>query len=423
MANLRIYPSKLSGSVHIPSSKSHTLRAILFAALASGTSTIRRYLRSPDTEHMIEAIRMLGAEVEVKPDLLRIQGVSGKPQLPDDIIQCGNSGIALRFLTAIVALLPGISIVTGDESIRHNRPMTPLLNALRQLGAQITSMRGDEHAPLIIQGPWIHHTAQLDGSDSQFVSALLIASALRSGITELHVTNPGEKPWVDLTLNWLRRFDVSFQIEDHIYYRIEGGKLFSAFTYTVPGDFSSAAFPIAAALLTQSELTLNNLDMNDVQGDRAIIPILEEMGACFTIEQNRLTVHAGPPLKGTRIDINDCIDALPILAVIATAAKTPTELYNGEIARTKETDRISAIAIELKKMGVFVEEKSDGLVIFPSKLKGAILESYLDHRLALSLAIAALAADAPCLIQNTECMVKTYPTFAEDFSRLGARIE
>lgn len=424
MPCFNITPSQLSGSLTVPSSKSHTLRAIYFAALASGTSHIEHFLPSPDTQAMIDAVRQLGATVKINNTTLEIQGCAGKPSPPKDIIQCGNSGQVLRFIGALAGLLPSYTILTGDASIRQNRPIQPLLEGLNQLGAFAASSLDNGHAPIIIKGPLTKQIALVDGEDSQPISGLLMASAFAPHPIEIHVKNPGEKPWVGLTLHWLKKLDIPYQANDYTSYRLEGKAKIQGFTYRVPGDFSTAAFPIVAALITNSPLTLNNIHMNDCQGDKAIIPLLQKMGAKFSFNDEKLslTVHTGSKLQGTKIDINDFIDALPILSVIGCFAEGRTEITNAAIARKKESDRIQLMAQELKKMGANIEEKPDGLIVHQSPLIGAELHSYHDHRLGLALTTAALAAQTPSKILGIECIAKTYHNFYEDFSSIGAKI-
>lgn len=419
----KIAPSSLCGTVIIPPSKSHTLRAICFAALASGTSRIEDFLSSPDTFAMIRAVTLLGAKVKVAERTLIIQGFAGKPSVAEDVIDCGNAGIVLRFIGALAALTPNYSILTGDESIRHNRPVKPLLDALTQLGATAISSRGDHFAPILVKGPLLHSEATLDGSDSQPVSGLLIANAFAPHPINLHITNPGEKPWIDLTLDWFDRLGIEYERSGYTFYRTTGNTQLAAFNYRVPGDFSSAAFPMAAALLTQSRLTLENIDLSDVQGDKKIISLLEKMGAIFTRGTHSLTVEPSGILQGMAIDINDCIDALPILAVIGCFAKGKTEIYNGAIARCKESDRIHSIATELKKMGAQIEETADGLIIHQAELQGAVTDSHQDHRLLFSLAVASLAAKGHSTVHGVDCGAKTYPSFYEDFQRIGVKIK
>jgi len=426
MSKYLIKPSRISGSLTVPSSKSHTLRALTFALMAKGVSHIRSYLHSPDTQSMIKALRLLGAVVDVTPSEIAVDGTAGKLERTEDVVDCGNSGQVLRFIGALASHMPSYTVLTGDRSIRHNRPVQPLLDGLSQLGAFAVSSRGDGFAPIIIRGPQTKNKATILGIDSQPVSGILIAGAFGPHPIELHVNQPGEKPWISLTLHWFERFGIPYANDNFERYALQGGAKLKSFDYTVPGDFSSAAYPIAAALLTHSELTIYPIDMDDPQGDKAIVPLLEQMGARFEIDsaQKTLTVKKGGPLKGTRIDCNDFIDALPILAVIGCFAEGETEIVNAAIARSKESDRIHCIANELRKMGASLEERPDGLLIRQSKLKGANLQTHHDHRLVLALSVAALAASSgESLIEGVSAAEKTYPGFHKDFISVGAQIE
>ncbi|NGX51330.1 MAG: 3-phosphoshikimate 1-carboxyvinyltransferase [Chlamydiae bacterium] len=418
-----IKPSTLSGTLQIPPSKSHTQRAILFALLAEGKSTIQGYLQSPDTLAMVEAVKTLGAEVEMTPDRIEIRGVGPELTAATDVIDAGNSGQVLRFIGGLAALIPTYTVITGDHSIRHNRPITPLLSALSQLGVFAESMQQNGRAPIIIKGPMVGGRVELDGGDSQAVSGLIIASCFAKNPTEIHVVNPGEKPWIDLTLHWLDFLGMPYENHDYRRYLIPGQNRYKGFEITPPGDLSSMAFPLAAALITNSSLTLKNVDMNDVQGDKKIALLLTRMGADITIESGAIQIAKGEPLRGARLDINDTIDAIAILAVIGCFSKGETVLFNAATARGKESDRIHAITTELKKMGADIEERRAGLIIRPSQLKGADLESYGDHRIALALSVAALGAEGESTLSGAECISKTYPTFARDMQEVGANIK
>lgn len=422
MRKAKIYPGKLSGQIAIPTSKSHTIRSLFFAMMAKGKSRIEHPLPSPDTVAMLDAVRSLGAIIDMEQDTLIIDGCSGQLQSAEDVIQCGNSGQVLRFIGAIAALSESYTILTGDASIRHNRPVMPLLSALTQLGATAVSARLDGYAPIIVKGPLKGGKATLDGRDSQPVSALLMLGAFTP--LELHVTNPGEKPWVALTLDWFDRLGIAYENHEFTHYKMKGHSHLKGFEYTVPGDFSSAAFLIVAGLVTGSEIAIDNIDMNDVQGDKGVIFALESMGAKFEFRNKELIVKKGSSLKGTRLDINDFIDALPILAVAGCFASGETEIVNAAIARKKESDRIHCIALELKKMGAQIEERPDGLIVLPSDLQGSKdLQTHHDHRLAMALSIAALRAKGESVIHGIECVSKSYPSFFEHLSRLGAKVE
>jgi len=425
MTIYQVQKSEVTGSISVPASKSHTLRAILFASLAKGKSVIREYLLSTDAESMISACKLLGANITIFPNRIEIDGIAGNVTVVEDVIHSGNSGIVLRFISAIAALSPNYTVITGDYSIRHQRPILPLLDSLSQLGVFVASARGDGFAPVIIRGPMQSGHVTIDGLDSQPVSALMIAATFVEGETHIHVKNAGEKPWILLTLHWFDYLGIPYENHDFTHYKITGKHCYTGFDYTVPGDFSSAAFPIAAALVTNSELTINNMDMNDIQGDKQLIYTLQEMGGRIEInaEAKSLTVRRGSKLQGREIDINTFIDAITILAVVACYSEGETRITNAAVARNKECDRIHAIATELKKMGADITELPDSLIIKRSFLKGADVFSHHDHRMAMSLMVAALGAEGETKINNAECVAKTFPNVAEAFQALGAKIE
>lgn len=425
MQNYVVKPtSKLQGLITIPPSKSHTLRAILFASLANGTSKIHHYLHSPDTTAMINACSLLGAKITVNNDLLIIEGTAGEPSVPDNIIDSGNAGIVYRFIAAIASLLSGYTVITGDHSIRNNRPIQPLLDALTQLNTFAVSTRENSYAPIIIKGPLQPGKTSLTGEDSQPVSGLLIAAAFAKGQVDITVKNPGEKPWIDLTLDWFKRLNIPYINDSYEHYVMYGNTQYDGFEYTVPADFSSAAFPMVAALITQSEITLQHIDMNDIQGDKAIIPVLQEMGAniIYDDQKHLLHIHKSAQLIGKTINVNDFVDAIPILSIVGAVAKGTTHIIGGAIAKHKESDRLVAMTTELRKMGVDITDTADGLIIQQSDIKGAEVKSHHDHRIAMSLAIAGLIAEGDTIIKNTECVAKTFPDFAKNMSALGMNI-
>jgi 3-phosphoshikimate 1-carboxyvinyltransferase len=362
MKSYKIKPCVLAGSVTASPSKSQTRRAILFATMACGSSVIRNPLDSPDVEAMIDACRKLGAKITRYSNFIEIEGVSGKPKVPDDVINAGNSGQVLRFIAAIAALTEGYTVFTGDHSLRYNRPVKPLMDGLAQLGAECISTKMDDHAPIIIKGPLRSGITSLDGADSQPVSALLIAAAFLDGTTEIHVKNPGEKPWVNLTLSWLDRLGVYSSNENFEKLTVTGKLTIPGFNYTVPGDFSSIAYPLVAALITGSTITVNNIDMHDAQGDKKVIDALCKMGADIQVIDDQLRVGSKSKLYGCEIDVNDTIDAVTILAVAGCYAEGTTLLTNAAIARKKESDRLSTITSELRKMGADISQTQDSLV-------------------------------------------------------------
>ncbi|HEY5236200.1 MAG TPA: 3-phosphoshikimate 1-carboxyvinyltransferase, partial [Rhabdochlamydiaceae bacterium] len=272
ISEARIQASKLRGVHKIPPSKSQTMRALIFASLAKGRTLIHNYLHSPDTDAMIHACRLMGTKIKVMDEILEIEGNLNSAQ---DVIDAGNSGLVLRFIGAISALTSEYTIITGDDSIRSRRPVKPLLDGLTQLGAFAVSSRGNNHAPIIIKGPLKGGMAVIDGEDSQPISGLLIASAFASNKTELFVTNSGEKPFVAMTLSWLDKLGIPYENDNYEKYVIQGGAEIEGFDYRVPADWSSASYPIAAALITNSELTIEGVDFSDSQGDKELIGLLQ----------------------------------------------------------------------------------------------------------------------------------------------------
>ncbi len=423
--SLKVRSSALKGEMKVPSSKSHTLRAILFASMAKGESEVIDYLDSPDSQRMIEACRHLGAEIQVLKNKLVVKGIDGRVDRVEDVIQSGNSGIVFRFMAAIGALSKSSVVVTGDPSIRYQRPIEPLLSALNQLSCEAKSANHDGTAPIIVKGPLKPGRVVMEGHDSQPVSAMLIAASFVEGETEIHVKNPGEIPWLKMTVHWLQKLAIPVKQTNFSQFTVTGKTSYPGFQYAVPGDLSSAAFPLAAAVLTKSRLVIENIDMNDPQGDKEIVFALKRMGADIEIDEigNKLIVKPSEELKGIELDMAEMIDAVPIMAVVGCFAKGKTVLKNCGIARKKESDRLRCMSEELQKMGARIEEYPDSLIIYPSPLKGALVNSHHDHRVAMALLVAALTAEGETEIIDPKCVEKTYPGFAEAFKKLGVDVE
>ena len=392
--------------------------------MAKGTSTIKNALPSPDIAAMVLACRQFGAMIKQQGNKYFITGVNGKPKTPDDVIDAGNSGQVLRYIAYIAGLQHQYVVITGDASIRYNRPVQPVMEALAKLGMVCVSMRGDDYAPLIIKGPFQGNTSTLSGEDSQPVTGLLIASAFREETTTITVRNAGEKPWIELTLSWLDRLQIMYQHNNFVEYRVTGRTNVSAFNYHVAGDLSSLAYPLVAALITQSEITISNVDMLEPQGDKMIVSVLQNMGANISINKRNktLTVHKTNVLYGMEIDTNDFVDAITILAVVGCFALGTTTITGASIARMKESDRITTITCELKKMGANIKERPDGLVIEHSQLHAAAVDSHHDHRVAMSLAVAALATQEETVIYDIDCVQKSFPSFVDSMRSIGAEI-
>lgn len=410
----------LRGSVKVPPNKSHSFRALIMASLAEGTSRIIAPAVSTDWMLGAEALEMFGAKIEPKANAVwEITGTGGKLTTPDDVIHCGNSGIILRFFAALAACCEGYSVLTGDESLRHIRLCRPLIDALNALGAWAIATKGDGHAPLVVRGRLKGGRAEIDGMDSQPVSALLIAGSLAEAPTDLAVRRPGEKPWIGVTLSWLDRCGVEYSNEDFRRYRIRGNSRWGAFETRIPLDWSAALYAVVAAVVTpDSEVRIPGMDFRDAQGDKAVVNVLREMGADIEVTDRHLVARSST-LTGRTIDCNDFVDQLPLLAVVGACAGGETVLTNAEVCRHKECDRIALTRESLAAMGADIEERPDGLIIRQSRLRGARLASHGDHRMVMTLSVAALLAEGDTRISNIDCIKKTFPAFVEQMRGIG----
>ncbi len=450
-----IQPGPFSGTFRIPASKSHTIRRLLFASLAEGTSVLDHPLDSLDARSCVDLCRSFGAVVteERGPDLpaapgvpanpnpadgegkrltrLRVTGIGagaagGSLAVPEDVLDVGNSGTTLYLALALAALGKGTSVFTGDEQIRR-RSAEPLLAALRGLGAEAYSTRNNGCAPIVVRGPWTGGRVSLSCPTSQYLSALLIAAPLAAPgtVTEIDVPLLNERPYVEMTLSYLDAQGVPYEASaDRSFFRISGGASYAPMNGTVPGDFSSAAFPACAAAVTGGPVTLLGLDPTDTQGDKAVFAMLERLGCAVSWSASAdgeaaVTVSRPGPLGSAELDLNDTPDALPVMAAVACYGSGETGLVNVPNARIKETDRIAVMAAELRRLGASVEELSDGLIVNGTgnlgiaPLRAGSVRGHGDHRVVMALAVAALGAEGPVQVDTAEAAAITYPGFLE----------
>ena len=423
--NLSVGPSeRLRGEVHIPPNKSHSFRALIMAGLAEGTSCITSPAVSNDWMRGIEALEMFGAEVHARADdEWEVIGVGGELKTPDDVVDCGNSGLILRFFAALAACCEGYTVLTGDHSLRHIRLCQPVIDALHGLGAWGVCTKGDGHAPVVVRGKLKGGRTEIDAMDSQPVSAILIAASLAEAPSEIVAVRPGERPWVQMTLNWLERCGVEFSNENFQRYRIRGHSRWPAFDVTIPLDWSAAMYPIVAAVITpKSELRVPGVDFADCQGDKEVVTVLRQMGADIETSDDGVVARHSK-LKGMTIDCNDFIDQFTLLAVVGAYAEGETVLTNAEMCRHKECDRIEAVAEALTAMGASVQTRPDGLVIRGGKLKGIEIDSRNDHRMVMTMAVAALGAEGTTTINGTDCVKKTFPHFIDQMRHVGCDMQ
>jgi 3-phosphoshikimate 1-carboxyvinyltransferase len=412
--------SNINGIIDIPGSKSHTIRALFFATLAKGKSFIRKPLISEDSLSGLKACRIFGGKIEKNDDGYAVEGLDGKPSIPYDVIDVGNSGTTLRIALSTAALIEGHSLFTGDEQIR-SRPIGPVLSALNNLGAEAISTLNNGKAPAIIKGKARGGFTELDAVSSQFLSSLLINCPLMEKDTKIKLTRLNEAPYVDITLWWLKKLGIEFVNENYKTFDIKGGQSYKNFDMIIPADFSSATFFIVLAAISGGTVTIGNLDLTDPQGDKMVLDIIKEMGAEVTMSDKGITIR-GRGLKGIEIDMNSIPDALPAMAVAGCFAEGETKLLNVPQARLKETDRIKVMHDELSKMGADITELEDGLVIRRSDLKPCQVDGHGDHRIVMALAVAGLNLSGDTVIDKSEAAAVTFPTFPELIKSCGGKL-
>lgn len=426
MSWLKVEPSSLKGEITAQPSKSYTHRLLSIALLADGDSRIRNPLISFDTRATLEAVQILGGTVENIKDGLRVSGTAGNLEPRTRELNVRNSGTTLRFMSAISALSPKRVRLTGDESILE-RPMGPLIDSLSDLGAYAKCRGKDGRPPVVVGGGLEGGETRITGSiSSQFISALLIASPYSEVGADLEVEDGlKSKPYVRITLKTLELADVRVRSKHSLMsYSIPGEQIFKPIDFSVPGDFSSAAFVLGGAALTNGLVKINNLDPKDVQGDKRILDLLEDLGAEVKVQDKTVEVRNDGRLRGIDADCSDTPDLVPVLTVLGSLAEGRTRLYNISHLRFKEVNRLKALAVELKKLGVRIKEMEDGLKIWGTdRLEGGELDSYGDHRMAMALAIAGLAADEKVKIRNAESIKVSYPSFVEDMQKLSAKLK
>ncbi|WP_292460816.1 3-phosphoshikimate 1-carboxyvinyltransferase [Methanothermococcus sp.] len=421
---------KIKGNIYAPPSKSYTHRAVICASLSDGISEIKNPLNSADCLSSVHGARMLGSYITTEDENKWIvEGNNNSPKTPDNIIDIGNSGTTLRILTGISSQIPkGYTILTGDESIRK-RPMQPLLDALKQLGIEAFSSKMDGTAPIIVKSGEIkNNIVRIRGDmSSQFITSLMMTLPFAKEDSKIILTTTLKSaPYLDITIDVLSKFGITvkpLEEENEKGFFIEGSQKYKPCNYTVEGDYSSASYLVAAGVLLNSELTINNLFKDSKQGDKEIINIVKEMGADIEVKNDKVIIKGPHKLKGIDVDVKNIPDLVPTIAVLGCFAEGKTTIYNGEHVRLKECDRLSACAKELTKMGAKITEKPDGLVIEDvGKLKGAELETYHDHRLVMAFTIAGMMAEGKTIIKEEGAVKISFPNFVDVMKSIGANI-
>ena len=434
--------SVLAGHITVPGSKSHTIRALILAAMAEGTSHISNPLPSNDCLSTAAAVRKVGAEVSFgegeNSGVWTVKGAGSGLHLPDCEIDVGNSGSLMYFLCPVLSTLAGECTFTGDESICR-RPVNHLVDALCQLGANAKCINGGATPPFIFCGPIdVNKKLVTEGALSQYISGFMMAASRLNGTLEMELWNPKETPYLTMTKLWLESVGVPVQISDDFkHISVSGPVPFKAFDRAVPSDWEGVAFPLVAALISGSEITIDNVDGSGSQGDDKIVEVLQSVGADieWRKQECKLIVSGGQKLTTDSlpegeltVEMSAFPDAICALAVAACFINGKTVFTDIDICRKKETDRIKAMTSELSKLGAHIVDEGDRLVVYGDggkSLHGGEVESYKDHRIVMSLACLGLGLQdgESVTVNDAEWCSVTFPQFFEVMNKIGAGFE
>jgi len=406
------------GVVTIPGSKSYTHRALILSSLADGESALMNAAQCEDTERTSQALIKFGVEVSWESDRVRVLGRGGKFKATDERIDVGNSGSSMRFLTALSALRKGVTLLDGSERMRK-RPIGELLSGLGELGVKAYSQKGDDCPPVIVESQGLKGgKARVKGEESsQFLSGLLIVAPYAQGDVQIEMTSPlASKPYVEMTRDVMSGFGVKIENQRYDSFFVKAGQRYLPQEYRIEGDVSSASYFFSAAAICRGKGRVKNLNPNTLQGDIGFLEILERMG-CRVIRGKDWIEVEGGVLHGVEMDMSAMPDLVPTLAVTAAFASGKTVIQNVGHLRLKESDRIHALAVELGKMGIRAKEGENWLEVEGGRPHGAEIETYNDHRLAMSFAVAGLAIPG-VKIAGEQCVNKSFPGFWEELQKL-----
>jgi 3-phosphoshikimate 1-carboxyvinyltransferase len=416
--------ARVDGEILLPGSKSLSNRILLLAALSRGVTEVYNLLDSDDTNRMAESLQRLGVSLELSQEntVCRVQGLGGPFPQQETELFLGNSGTTIRTICAALCLGEGDFTLTGDPRM-YERPIKDLVDALRQLGAEIEYLAADGYPPLRIHAKGIPGgRVSIRGNvSSQYLTAALLSAPLaRQDMVIDVVGDLVSKPYIDMTVAVMRRFGASVEADGYRQFRVPGGQGYqSPGSALVEGDASSATYFLAAAAVKGGTVRVNGVGSSSVQGDVQMADVLEQMGAPVRRGEDWIEVSRGD-LRGVDLDLNHIPDAAMTVATTALFAKGKTTIRNVGNWRVKETDRLAAMAAELRKVGAEVEEGEDYLGITPpERIIPAAIDTYNDHRMAMSFSLAALG-DAPITINNPECVSKTFPDYFEQLAGIAS---
>ena len=421
--SLEIVPldGSIDANVAVPGSKSITNRALLVAALAEGRSQLTGALFSDDTRYMAESLEHLGVDIEgdESSSTFQVEGRAGRIPVDSAELYIGNSGTTSRSLISYVALGNGTFVIDGDEPMRRSRPISELLNALNRLGVDARSKHDNGCLPVVVNAAGYKggKTAVDASKSSQFLTSLMLTAPYAEEGLEIQVLGELKTQYIDITMAVMKSFGVSLEHEDYRHFKIEGGQSYKARSYAVEADASNASYFFAAAALCGGRVRVTNIPFSSMQGDIHFLDVLEKMGCVVKRNKESVEVFGPAQLQGIDVDMKEISDTALTLAAIAPFAQSRVNIQNIEHTRWQETDRVSALATELKKLGVDVAERRDGLMIMPSPVRPAAVDTYSDHRMAMSFSLIGLRMPG-IRINDPGCVAKTFPRFFEALETL-----
>jgi len=404
--------------VQVPGSKSYTHRVVIAAALADGKSVIRNALRSEDTQLTMDALKQMGVSINETPSGIEIEGCNGHFRPTEDKIFLGNSGTSMRLLISLAALGQGDYLLTGTRRMQE-RPVQALLDSLAQIGVPARSLNQNGCPPLLITGGKVKGTrVDIDCSlSSQFLSSLLLMAPNTDGGLQIDVRRgPVSRPYIDMTVDIMQKFGVTVDREGYDHFKVPGRQRYCPGTYMVETDVSNASYFWAAGAITGKSIKVLGIQGDSLQGDLKILHLFEKMGCRVRFEQDGIAVSGGA-LKSIVTDMGDMPDMVPTVAVVAAFARGTTCIKNVAHLRAKECDRLDAVIKELASMDIAAHSSGEDLYIEGGQPRAAEIETYNDHRIAMSFAIAGLQAPGTS-IRNPACVEKSFPNFWEVYKTL-----
>jgi 3-phosphoshikimate 1-carboxyvinyltransferase len=411
---------RVNAELQVPGSKSYSQRALVIASLADGKSMLRNTLVAEDTTHLVEALRLLGAQIVSSGQDVIVTGTGGGIQNPGRELYLGNNGTAMRFLVSVAALGSGDITLTGDPRLCE-RPLQPLLDGIRSLGVSSTCRHTGGFPPVTVHGGMLQGGRVIfrDIESSQYVSSILIVAPYAAGDVEIEIRGSAvSRPYVEMTRSVMKAFGVSVEKHDENHFSVKSGQSYRGCRYLVEGDLSSASYFFLAAALSGGTVRVTNTNFWTHQGDVRFLRYLKELGCGVAATDQWIEVSGGRLIEGDfTASMEDVPDMVPTMAVLAALRPGRTIIRNVAHLRIKESNRLEALVTELAKTGIRAEETGDGLVITGGTPRGAEIETYNDHRIAMSFAVMGLCVPG-MRIRNPGCVGKSFPGFWEEMGKL-----